>query len=197
MILVLDNYDSFVYNLARHMELAGWACRVVRNNQITLQEIESMNPEAIIISPGPCTPQEAGICIETVRKMGPTTPILGVCLGHQCIGEAYGTKTVRSRKPTHGKASIMHHTGDALFAEVPNPFRAGRYHSLSVVMDGMAPLLVTAQTAEGEIMAIRHETYPTYGVQFHPESVLTEHGTQIINNFTALALAWNAQRLAA
>ena len=197
MILVLDNYDSFVYNLARHMELAGWACRVVRNNQITLQEIESMKPEAIVISPGPCTPQEAGICIETVRKMGPSTPILGVCLGHQCIGEAYGAKTVRSRKPTHGKASIMHHTGDALFAEVPNPFRAGRYHSLSVVMDGMAPLLVTAQTAEGEIMAIRHETYPTYGVQFHPESVLTEHGTQIINNFTAIALAWNAQRLAA
>jgi anthranilate synthase/aminodeoxychorismate synthase-like glutamine amidotransferase len=197
MILVLDNYDSFVYNLSRHMELAGWSCRIVRNNQITLQEIESMKPEAIVISPGPCTPQEAGICIETVRTMGPSTPILGVCLGHQCIGEAYGAKTVRSAKPTHGKSTVMHHTGDPLFADVPNPFRAGRYHSLSVRMDGMAPLQVTAQTADGEIMAIRHDTYPTYGVQFHPESVLTENGMQIINNFTALALAWNADRLAA
>jgi anthranilate synthase/aminodeoxychorismate synthase-like glutamine amidotransferase len=197
MILVIDNYDSFVYNLARHMELAGWTCRVARNDQLTVPEIEALKPQAIVISPGPCTPREAGICIEAVRRLGHKIPTLGVCLGHQCIGEAYGAKILRAAKPVHGKASLMHHMGDSLFANLNNPFRAGRYHSL--VMDAAAalPLQVTARTAEGEIMAVKHETHPVYGVQFHPESILTENGMQLVSNFTTLALAWNSREMLA
>jgi anthranilate synthase/aminodeoxychorismate synthase-like glutamine amidotransferase len=195
VILVIDNYDSFVYNLARHMELAGWSCTVARNDKITIQKIEAMKPEAIVISPGPCAPQQAGICTEAVRHFGPSVPILGVCLGHQCIGEAYGAKTILATKPVHGKASIIHHNSDALFADIPNPFKAGRYHSLAI--DTNHSLAIIAQTAEGDIMAVKHESFPTYGVQFHPESVLTDHGMQIISNFTTLALAWNSRKIAA
>ncbi len=196
MILVIDNYDSFVHNLARHMELAGWAYYIARNDKITLKQISLLNPEAIIISPGPCAPQQAGVCIDAVRRFGAHIPILGVCLGHQCIGEAYGAQTIPSEKPTHGKASMIHHDGDVLFAGIPNPFKAGRYHSLAI---GSSPELnVTAQTTEGEIMAIQHKTAPVFGVQFHPESVLTEHGMDLITNFTKLALMWNNKnRLAA
>ncbi len=197
MILVLDNYDSFVYNLARHMELAGWACRVARNDKITIAEIHAMQPQAIVISPGPCAPAQAGVCIETIQTFAPTTPILGVCLGHQCIGDAFGATTIRASKPMHGKATLMHHNGDALFNEMQNPFRAGRYHSLIVQPDAMSPLSIIASNGENEVMAVKHDVYPTYGVQFHPESVLTDNGMQIINNFTAIALAWNAQGLAA
>lgn len=197
MILVLDNYDSFVYNLARHMELAGWPYKVARNDQITISEIRTMKPQAIVISPGPCAPAQAGICTEAIKVFGPTTPMLGVCLGHQCIGEAYGSVTIRADKPMHGKATLMHHTSDALFNDMPNPFRAGRYHSLVVQPDAMSPLSIIASNGEGEVMAIKHDVYPTYGVQFHPESVLTDNGMQIIENFTAIALAWNSREMAA
>lgn len=197
MILVIDNYDSFAHNLGRYMILAGWEIAIARNDKISCKEIEAINPHAIVISPGPRDPQKSGICIDAVRQFGPTTPILGVCLGHQCIGEAYGGTTIRTNKPMHGKASSIIHEGDPLFADIPSPFRAGRYHSLTVQPGGVSPLKIIAKTADGEIMAMRHESFPTYGVQFHPESVLTEHGSQIIENFTAIALSWNARKAAA
>jgi len=194
MILVIDNYDSFVHNLARHMELAGWRYKVARNDKITLKEIETLKPEAIILSPGPCTPDQAGISIDIIKQFGPHTPILGVCLGHQCIGQAYGDDIVRANKPVHGMASSVKHSGDVLFKDIPNPFNAGRYHSLIIKQKPESELIATAHTAEGEIMAVKHKTHPVYGVQFHPESVLTDQGMQIIHNFTALALAFNNQR---
>lgn len=194
MILVIDNYDSFVYNLARHMALAGWDCEVVRNDAITLKEITALQPDGIVLSPGPCTPAEAGVCVELTQHFGPNIPILGVCLGHQCIGEAYGGKTIGADKPTHGKSSDIIHDGTGLFDEQPNPMRGGRYHSLSVELDENSPLNVTAKTPAGEIMAVQHNQYPVYGVQFHPESVLTTHGLQLIKNFTALALHWNEKQ---
>ncbi len=197
MILVIDNYDSFAHNLGRYMELAGWKIAVARNDKISIQGIETMNPEAIVISPGPRMPQDSGICIEAIKRFGPATPILGVCLGHQCIGEAFGGTTVRAAKPMHGKASQVIHQDDLLFADIPNPFRAGRYHSLAIRLNAESPLEVIAKTADGEIMAVKHRTCPTYGVQFHPESVLTEHGSQIIANFTAIALAWRSREAAA
>ena len=197
MILVIDNYDSFVHNLARYCALAGWEYKVARNDAISLVGIEAMQPEAIILSPGPCTPQEAGICIDVVKTFGPRIPILGVCLGHQCIGEAYGAKTNRAPEPVHGKASSITHDGTGLFAGLPSPMRAGRYHSLAVVPGENSPLIITARTGD-EIMAIKHATHPVYGVQFHPESVLTPEGLDLIKNFTAIAVKWNeAQRTAA
>jgi anthranilate synthase component II len=184
MILLIDNYDSFVYNLARYVRELGEQTVVRRHDATTYDEIEALHPSHIIISPGPCTPGEAGISTEVVRRFGPRTPILGVCLGHQCIGAAYGAGIVRAARPMHGKASRIHHDGRGVFAGLPNPFLAGRYHSLVVAREGLpADLRVTASAPDGEIMAVEHVRHPVLGVQFHPESVLTEYGYVLLDRF--------------
>jgi anthranilate synthase/aminodeoxychorismate synthase-like glutamine amidotransferase len=184
MILLLDNYDSFVYNLARYVRELGETPVVYRHDAIAVDEIAAMAPSHIIISPGPCSPAEAGISTEVVRRLGADIPIFGVCLGHQCIGAAYGGEIVRAGQPMHGKTSMIHHRGQGLFAGLPTPFRATRYHSLVIapasVPDG---LLVTATAEDGEIMAVQHARHPVHGVQFHPESVLTEHGYRLLDHF--------------
>lgn len=189
MILVIDNYDSFVYNIARYFECAGESCTVVRNDRITVEQAAKLNPLAIVISPGPCTPKEAGVSVELIKKLGAFTPIFGICLGHQCIGEAFGAKTVRT-SPVHGMASTITHDGSGIFAGLPRTLDAGRYHSLATELPAASPLQVTARTKDGIIMAMQHATQPVYGVQFHPESVLTEHGAEMIENFTAIARQW-------
>jgi len=185
MILLIDNYDSFVYNLARYVSELGEDPLVRRNDAIALDEIEALGPSHIIISPGPCSPAEAGVSVEAIRRFGRDIPTLGVCLGHQCIGAAYGAGIVRSGRPVHGKASHIVHDGRGVFAGVPSPFEAARYHSLVVARGRLPPALhVTATAAEdGEIMAIAHASDPVVGLQFHPESVLTEHGYQILDRF--------------
>jgi len=184
MILLIDNYDSFVYNLARYVRELGDECVVYRHDAISLDEVAAARPSHIIISPGPCTPAEAGISVDVVRRFGATTPILGVCLGHQCIGTAYGAGIVRANRPMHGKASRIEHDGRGIFTGLPNPFHAGRYHSLVVARAGLpADLLVTAIAEDGEIMAVRHARHPVVGLQFHPESVLTEHGYRLLQAF--------------
>jgi len=184
MILVIDNYDSFVYNLARYVRELGEQPVVRRHDATTFDEIEALRPSHIIISPGPCTPGEAGISTDVVRRFGPTTPILGVCLGHQCIGAAYGAGIVRAGRPMHGKASQIHHDGSGLFAGLPNPFPAARYHSLVISRSALpADLRVTASAEDGEIMAVEHVRHPVIGLQFHPESVLTEYGYVLLDRF--------------
>lgn len=184
MILLLDNYDSFVYNLSRYVRELGEDPLVVRNDAISVDEIRALAPSHIIVSPGPCSPSEAGISVDLVRALGPHTPILGVCLGHQAIGAAYGAEIVRARKPMHGKTSRIHHDGSELFAGVPSPFTATRYHSLVIAPDSLPPeLRVTATSEDGEIMAVAHRAHPVVGVQFHPESALTEHGYWLIDHF--------------
>ncbi len=183
MILVIDNYDSFTYNLVQYLGELGANIRVYRNDAISLAEIEEMKPTHIVLSPGPGQPGEAGISNEVIRRLGDRIPILGVCLGHQCIGEVFGGKIERAANLMHGKTSMIHHNGKDLFQGVPTPFMATRYHSLIVREPPLPTLKVTAQTEEGEIMAIRHRTYPIFGVQFHPESILTEHGKTILKNF--------------
>ncbi len=184
MILLLDNYDSFVYNLSRYVRELGEHPVVVRNDAISLEEIRALAPTHIIVSPGPCSPAEAGISVDAIREFGATIPILGVCLGHQAIGTAYGAEIVRARKPMHGKTSRIHHDGTDLFAGVPSPFTATRYHSLVVAPDSLPPSLrVTATSEDGEIMAVAHRTDPVVGVQFHPESALTENGYWLIDRF--------------
>ncbi|HYR30765.1 MAG TPA: aminodeoxychorismate/anthranilate synthase component II [Gemmatimonadales bacterium] len=184
MILLIDNYDSFVHNLARYVSELGEQPVVLRHDATTLQEIETLQPSHIIISPGPCTPGEAGISTDVVRRFGPTIPILGVCLGHQCIGAAYGAGIVRAGRPMHGKASRIHHDGNGLFAGLPNPFPAARYHSLVISRSGLpADLRVTASAEDGEIMAVEHARHPVIGLQFHPESVLTEYGYVLLDRF--------------
>ena len=184
MILLLDNYDSFVYNLSRYVRELGEHPVVVRNDMISLDEIRALAPSHIIVSPGPCSPTEAGISVDVIREFGPTIPILGVCLGHQAIGTAYGAEVVRARKPMHGKTSRIHHDGSELFAGVPSPFLATRYHSLVIAPDSLPPTLrVTATSEDGEIMAVAHRSDPVVGVQFHPESALTEHGYWLIDRF--------------
>ncbi len=198
MILVIDNYDSFVHNLARHVALAGVNYQVVRNDALSIEDIAKCEPEAIILSPGPRTPKEAGICTEIIEKLGATIPVLGVCLGHQCIGEAYGGKTLKIGLPVHGKASTITHGGKGLFEGIPSPLNVGRYHSLVVDQPKEdSPLTVTAQTQDGIIMAVQHPTHPVYGVQFHPESILTEHGLALIKNFVAIAEKHNSKAKAA
>jgi anthranilate synthase component 2 len=184
MILLIDNYDSFVYNLARYVQELGAEPQVLRHDAVGIADIEEMAPSHIIISPGPCSPNEAGISTEVVRRLGQRIPILGVCLGHQCIGAAYGGDIVRARVPMHGKTSRIHHQGIGLFAGLPDPFVATRYHSL-VIAPASVPseLRVTATSEDGEIMAVQHADYPVHGVQFHPESVLTEHGYRLIDHF--------------
>jgi anthranilate synthase/aminodeoxychorismate synthase-like glutamine amidotransferase len=184
VILVIDNYDSFVHNLARYLRELGWSTQVVRNDGFSLDEIAALKPSHIVISPGPCTPNEAGISVATVRRFGPTIPILGVCLGHQSIGQAFGGRIVRARRPMHGKTSMIRHNGAGIFANLPNPLRATRYHSLVVAKEDLPEdLVVTAESQEGEIMALSHRRHPIVGLQFHPEAVLTEHGYDLLRNF--------------
>ena len=187
MILLLDNYDSFTYNLAQYLGELGCALEVHRNDKISVEQIVRRNPERIVISPGPCTPQEAGISIELIQKLAGKFPILGVCLGHQAIGAAFGGKIVRAPKLFHGKTSQIEHNGKGIFRSVPNPLTATRYHSLIVERKSLPrSLAVTAETSDGVIMGVRHKRYPINGVQFHPESVLTESGKKILQNFLAL-----------
>ena len=184
MILLIDNYDSFVFNLARYVGELGHAREVVRNDAVTVAEIEALAPEAIILSPGPCTPREAGISNAVIGGLGPRIPILGVCLGHQCIAEAYGGLVVRAQRPMHGKTSLVRHDGRGVFRNLPDPLRVTRYHSLIAAPDRVPPELeVTAWSPEGEIMGLRHRTHPVEGVQFHPEAVLTERGHDLLANF--------------
>jgi len=184
MILLIDNYDSFVYNLARYVRELGEEPVVRRHDATTLEQIGALRPSHIIISPGPCTPAEAGISTDVVRRFGPSTPILGVCLGHQCIGAAYGAGIVRAGRPMHGKASRIRHDGNGLFAGLPNPFPAARYHSLVISRAGLpAALRVTASAEDGEIMAVEHARHPVIGLQFHPESVLTDYGYVLLDRF--------------
>jgi anthranilate synthase/aminodeoxychorismate synthase-like glutamine amidotransferase len=184
MLLMIDNYDSFTYNLVQYLRELGARVEVHRNDRITLEEIRAMQPERIVLSPGPCTPAEAGICCDLIRAFGPATPLLGVCLGHQCIGAAYGGRIVRAGRLMHGKTSPIQHDGRTLFAGLPNPFEATRYHSLLIERESLPDsLAISAETAEGEIMGVRHRTHPVEGVQFHPESILTQAGKALLRNF--------------
>jgi len=184
MILIIDNYDSFVYNLAQYVGELGWEPVVYRNNRITIAEIKKINPSHIIISPGPCTPLEAGISNDVIRYLGGKIPILGVCLGHQCLGHVYGGQIVRAAVPTHGKSSLVYHDGKTVYQGIPNPFEGGRYHSLVISRQAFPPALeMTARTSDGVIMGVRHREYVVEGVQFHPESIMTEVGHDILHNF--------------
>ncbi len=183
MILLIDNYDSFTYNLYQAVSTLGIEVKVVRNDQITLQEIETLAPKGIIISPGPGRPEDAGISVELIREFGPKIPILGVCLGHQAIGLVYGTKVIQSPAILHGKESLVFHSRKNLFKGMPLPFKAGRYHSLAI--EG-GDLEIEAETADGIAMGVKHRSHPVYGVQFHPESVLTPEGMTLLKNFVEL-----------
>jgi len=187
MILIIDNYDSFTYNLVQYFGELGADPLVKRNDEISVGEIEKMNPERICISPGPCTPKEAGISNEVIRTLAGKFPILGVCLGHQCMGDVFGGEVVRAERLMHGKTSPIHHNGKDLFEGLPDPFDATRYHSLLVRRETFPDCLeITAETAEGEIMGLHHRTLPLWGVQFHPESILTTHGKELLANFLRL-----------
>jgi anthranilate synthase/aminodeoxychorismate synthase-like glutamine amidotransferase len=186
MLLMIDNYDSFTYNLVQYLRELGAKVEVHRNDRLGLAEVRAMRPERIVLSPGPRTPAEAGICCELIRAFGPTVPLLGVCLGHQCIGAAYGGRIVRAGRLMHGKTSPILHDGRGVFQGLPNPFEATRYHSLLIERETMPSCLaVSAQTAEGEVMGVRHQTHPVEGVQFHPESILTQAGKDLLRNFLA------------
>ncbi|MBM4455218.1 MAG: aminodeoxychorismate/anthranilate synthase component II [Verrucomicrobia bacterium] len=187
MLLVLDNYDSFTYNLVQYFGELGANPVVKRNDVITPEEVERLRPRRIVISPGPGQPAEAGISREVIRRMGKTTPILGVCLGHQCIADVYGGKVVRADRLMHGKTSPIRHQGSGVFAGLPNPFEATRYHSLIVEKSSVPDCLqITADTAEGEIMGLQHREFPVHGVQFHPESILSREGKDLLRNFLTL-----------
>src|SRR5690606_27208646 len=183
MVVVIDNYDSFTYNLVQYLGELGAEVQVFRNDAVTLAEIEALQPAHIVISPGPGDPDDGGISNEVIRALGEKTPLLGVCLGHQCIGHVYGGRVSRAPRLMHGKTSNVYHQGHGLFAGVPSPFRATRYHSLIVEEPLPDCLEVTAFTRDGEVMALRHRDFPVVGVQFHPESILTEHGKRILQNF--------------
>ncbi len=184
MILLIDNYDSFTYNLYQYLCELGADVRVARNDKITLAEIERLAPDGIVISPGPCTPAEAGISVDLIRTLGARQPVLGVCLGHQAIGEAYGGRVIRAPKVMHGKTAPILHTGRGVLTGLPSPFTATRYHSLIVERDSLPDCLeVTAESEDGLIMALRHRDHPVEGVQFHPESILTEHGHAMLKTF--------------
>jgi anthranilate synthase component 2 len=184
MVLMVDNYDSFTYNLVQYLGELGEEVKVVRNDELTVDEIEALRPDRIVLSPGPCTPNEAGVSLELVRRLAGRVPILGVCLGHQAIGQAFGGRVVHARTLMHGKTSAIHHTGAGVFRGLPSPYTATRYHSLAVERATCpADLEVTAWTDDGEIMGVRHKSLPVEGVQFHPESILTEHGHDLLRNF--------------
>lgn len=187
MLLVIDNYDSFTFNIVQYLGEMGVELQVYRNDQITPEQIRALKPERILISPGPCSPREAGLSNDIIREFGPKLPLLGVCLGHQCIGHTFGAEVVVNYRMMHGKVSPIKHDGRDLFEEMPNPFNATRYHSLVIKRDTLpACLEITAETDEGEIMGVRHKEHPIWGVQFHPESILTEHGRTILKNFLKL-----------
>ena len=195
-LLILDNYDSFVFNIVRYCEELGATTRVERNDAITVEDVEAIHPDAIILSPGPCGPDEAGISLSLIKKLSGHIPLLGVCLGHQCIGAAFGGAVIRAKTPMHGRASPILHEGTGIFENLPNPFEAGRYHSLIVDLAKESELKVTAHSPDGEIMGLAHRTHPTHGVQFHPESVLTTHGYEMIDNFLTLARDFNSNAVA-
>ena len=195
MILLIDNYDSFTFNLVHYLGGLGADVRVRRNDSLTPDEAVASKPEAIVLSPGPCTPNEAGICLDLIRKAKETIPILGVCLGHQAIGQAFGGEVVRAPTPVHGKLSDIRHDGRSVFRGINGPFKATRYHSLVVRRDTMPDdLEVTAETGDGIVMGLAHKSLPLHGVQFHPESIASEHGHLILKNFLDLAAAWNGTR---
>lgn len=187
MLLVIDNYDSFTYNLVQYLGELGAAMRIVRNDEVTLDEVESMQPERILISPGPGTPDSAGISLGVIERFATRLPILGVCLGHQAIGQHFGGKVVRAPEPVHGKPVEIIHDGRTIFGDIPNNFVAGRYHSLIVERDGFPQELeISAESPDGLVMGLRHRELPIEGVQFHPESILTEHGKKLLQNFLEL-----------
>ena len=189
MIVLLDNYDSFVHNLARYVRELGGRPEVVRNDVASVDDIVALAPTHVIVSPGPCTPAEAGISVDVIRRLGPTTPVLGVCLGHQAIGAAYGGRVVRAGRPMHGRTSAIAHDRTGVLRGLPSPFRATRYHSLVLERASLpADLVVNATAEDGEIMAVRHAEHPVHGVQFHPESVLSEHGYAIVRRFLELGV---------
>jgi anthranilate synthase/aminodeoxychorismate synthase-like glutamine amidotransferase len=187
MLLIIDNYDSFTYNLVQYFGELGADLQVYRNDAITLEEIERLQPERIVISPGPCTPKEAGISVPLIQRFAGKVPILGVCLGHQCIGAAFGGEIVRARQLMHGKTSAIYHDGRGVFRSLPNPFEATRYHSLIIARESLPGCLeISAETYDGEIMGVRHREFPIEGVQFHPESILTQPGKDLLRNFLNL-----------
>jgi anthranilate synthase/aminodeoxychorismate synthase-like glutamine amidotransferase len=198
MLLIIDNYDSFTYNLVQYFGELGAEPVVKRNDEITVAEIEALKPEAVVISPGPCTPKEAGISNDVIREIGPKLPVFGVCLGHQCIGYVFGGDVVRAPRLMHGKTSPILHDNTGVFAGLPSPFEATRYHSLIIDPPTMpSVLVVNAHTAENEIMGVRHREYPIHGVQFHPESILTRHGKDLLKNFLGITADFHAKRKAA
>ena len=198
MILLIDNYDSFTFNLYHFLGDVGAHCEVWRNDKLSVADALAMQPEAIVLSPGPCTPTEAGICLDLIAAAAGTVPVLGVCLGHQAIGQAFGGKVIRAPEPMHGKVSEITHGGTDILAGVPSPFRATRYHSLIVERESLPDSLVpTAWTSDGLIMAMHHRTLPIWGVQFHPESIASEHGHKILSNFLDIARGRNTPARAA
>jgi len=198
MILLIDNYDSFTFNLVHYLGELGADCDVRRNDALTAAEAMALNPEAIVISPGPCTPNEAGICLDLIAAAAGRIPLLGVCLGHQAIGQAFGGDVVRAPVPMHGKVSRVHHASSDIFAGLSNPFDATRYHSLIVRAETLpASLIPTAHTEDGLIMGLRHQAFPVYGVQFHPESIASQHGHDLLRNFLNLARGSSGQAQAA
>ena len=187
MVLVIDNYDSFTYNLVQYLGELKADIQVHRNDQITVEQIHALKPDRLLVSPGPCSPKEAGLSNEIIREFGQKIPLFGVCLGHQCIGYTFGAKVVVNHRMMHGKTSMIKHNGEDLFEGMPNPFAATRYHSLVIQRDTLPDCIeVTAETDEGEVMGIRHKEFPIWGVQFHPESILTESGRTIMKNFLNL-----------
>jgi len=195
--LVIDNYDSFTYNLVHFLGELGARLIVRRNDKISVGEVMAMDPEGIVMSPGPCTPNEAGICLDLIKRAGPTIPMFGVCLGHQAIGQAYGGKVVRAPKLMHGKVSEIRHTGRSVFRGINGDFKATRYHSLTIAPDSVPKdLEVTAGSDDEVIMGVMHRKHPVHGVQFHPESIASEHGHQILKNFLDIAADWNARNRA-
>ncbi|MYZ47713.1 anthranilate synthase component II [Propylenella binzhouense] len=192
MLLVIDNYDSFTWNLVHYLGELGAVPKVMRNDEVTAEEALALRPEAILLSPGPCTPNEAGICLDLIGKAAGSVPLFGVCLGHQAIGQAYGGSVVRAPTLMHGKVSRIEHEGEGVFRGINGPFSATRYHSLTIAPESMPPALkVTAESDDGVIMGVRHRTDPVFGVQFHPESIASEHGHRIIRNFLEIAAAFN------
>lgn len=193
MILILDNYDSFVFNLARYFEELDQKVTVYRNDALSLDDIARLDPTALVLSPGPCAPQQAGICLEAIRHFSGKLPILGICLGHQAIGEAFGGIVSRAIEPMHGRASHLKHQGNGLFNQIPSPLAVARYHSLIVENETLPDCLeVTVKSDKGEIMALRHKDHPTFGLQFHPESILTQHGHDLLRNFLEEAHVWRS-----
>lgn len=188
MLILIDNYDSFTYNLVHYLGELGAESLVIRNDKVTADEVMAKKPKAIVLSPGPCTPNEAGVCLDLIKKAGSTIPLLGVCLGHQAIGQSYGGKVIRAPQPMHGKLSTITNTGKGIFSGLPKQFQITRYHSLIVERSSLPDCLeVTAKTADGIIMGLQHKTHPVHGVQFHPESIASEQGHALLANFLKLA----------